>query len=290
MRYLLVKPKEDSLNIIKAFNNYKNNSKRIRHSYNNPLKSLDNVALKDELERKFYDDEAQKYLENFKDDVFKYDPAEVMPISHKFLYSQLSDIKNKKILDICCGYGFTSVRLAKYGAEVSSIDISPKMIELTIRNSQYNNVEQQISAQIMSAQQMSYLDETFDYVVGLGALHHLNIELAGIEISRVLKKGGKAIFLEPRIPLKLLIYVRSLLPQTCFESPGGSQLTDRDIKQFSQYFSDCQINYFLFLRKLARFPVIRKFTNQFDRLDEWLIAKMPFLKKAYWAFVVQFIK
>ena len=174
-------------------------------------------------------------------------------------------------------------RLAKIGAQVTGIDISSKMIELAQRNAAFNEMDKNISTQVMSVQAMDFADQSFDFVVGIGALHHLNLETAGHEISRVLRKGGKAIFLEPRIPFKWLIFIRSIFPNKCFESPGGAQLTDKEIRIFSEFFSKTKVDYFLFLRKLARFPVLNKLSDHLDKYDTYLINRFPFLKKFYWA-------
>jgi ubiquinone/menaquinone biosynthesis C-methylase UbiE len=273
-----------------VFQAYLANSKKIRNSLNNPLKRIENLAVKDRLEQQFYDDEAEKYLDHFDENLFRYDEHEQMPSSHRFFYSLLQDVENKKILDICCGYGFTSVRLAKKGGLVTGIDISPKMIRLTERNAEFNHVQDRITATIMSAQNIEFGDDSFDAVVGIGALHHLNLEKAAGEIGRVLKKGGTAIFIEPRIPFKGLIFVRSLLPNPCFESPGGSQLSDRDIESMSALFAETKIEYFLFLRKLTRFPLFNKIPDQLDRCDLVLVQRFPMMKKLYWAFVLQFTK
>ena len=278
------------MSLSSRFKEYLENSRRIRQSYNNPLKERENLSRKDALERKFYDEEAQSYLDDFKEETFLYDPNEEMPFSHKYFYSQFTDIQDRRILDIGCGYGFTSVNLAKRGARINSIDISPKMIELTRRNAQFNNVEKEIEAKVMSAQEMDFRDDTFDFVVGLGVLHHLNLELTGKEISRVLKPEGRALFIEQRIPFKFLIFVRSIFPNKCFESPGGSQLSDKEIESFSSNFASCQIEYFLFLKKFARFPIIKRYEKQLDRIDVKLIKKCPWLKKIYWTFVIQLSK
>ena len=51
----------------------------------------------------------------------------------------------------------------------------------------------------MSVQEMPFASNSFDYVVDIGALHHLQLDLAGPEIARVLKPSGKAIFIEPNL-------------------------------------------------------------------------------------------
>ena len=245
---------------------------------------------KDRLEKLFYDEEAETHLNNFNEELYLYDPNESMPLSHKFFYKQLENIENKKILDIGCGYGFTAVNLAKLNAQVHSIDISTKMIELTRRNAEFNNVSNMIETHVMSAQTMNFDDNTFDYVVGLNILHHLNIETSSKEIWRVLKPAGKVIFLEPRIPFKLFFLIRSVIPVKCLESPGGAQLTDKEISNFGQKFKNNQINYFYFLRKLARLPIFKKWENRLDDFDGKLIKLFPWMKKLYWTFVVQFEK
>ncbi len=276
--------------IINFLNEYRQNSKLILHSLNNPLKRLENVPKKDELEIVFYDDLAQKYIDNFDEDVFRYDENEECPLSHQYFYSLLENISEKKILDCCCGYGFTSVKCARRGANVCGVDISPKMVYIAKRNADFNKVADKTNFYVMSAQKLDFDDNSFDYAVGLGALHHLNLDLAGREISRVLKPGGIAIFLEPRLPFKWLVVLRSLLPNKCYESPGGGQLEDKDVERFGTYFSSVKLQHFLLLRKLIRFPIINKFSHQLDDLDFFLIKKFSFLKYLYFAFVLEFKK
>lgn len=269
---------------------YKRNSKLIRNSLNNPLKKPENIPQKDELEKGFYDQLAQKYIDDFDTEIFLYDENEEFPLSHQYFYSLLENISGKRILDCCCGYGFTSVKCAKRGATVQGVDISPKMIQLSQMNANLNHVTKQTNFKIMSVQDLKFDDNSFDFAVGLGALHHLNLELAGREISRILKPGGTAIFVEPRLPFRWLVALRSLFPNKCYESPGGSQLEDKDIIEFGKFFTSFKVHHFLFLRKLTRFPVIKKFSPQLDKYDLFLINKFPFLKTFYFSFVLEFKK
>jgi ubiquinone/menaquinone biosynthesis C-methylase UbiE len=269
---------------------YFNNIKKILKTIDNPLKKSENVPEKDKLEREFYDKEAEKYLLNFDKNLFRYDENEPLPPRHKFFYSLLEDVKRKHILDCCCGCGFTSVRLAKRGALITGIDISPRMIEVAEMNAEFNNISKSINFKVMSAQDMSFNDNTFDYVVSLVGLHHLNLELAGKEIRRVLKVGGKAVFLEPRIPFRWIMVFRSLIPKICDESPGGGSLSDKEVYKFSRNFSNYRICYFQLLRKLFRVTSSNKFSSKIDKLDFQLINKFPILRKLCWAFVLEFTK
>ncbi len=265
---------------------YLANVKTVLRTMNNPLKKKQNLFDKDNLESRFYDQIANDHLAHFDEKLFTYDEHESMPSSHRYFYAQLENIKNKAVLDICCGYGFTSVVLAKRGAQVTSIDISAQMVRLTEKNGSLNRVTDNISPAVMSAQKMAFRDEQFDFVVGLGALHHLNLETARAEIYRVLKRGGTALFIEPRIPYKWLIVLRSLLPAKSFESPGGSQLHDREVAYFLAPFSSHYIHYSLFLRKLSRFGWIKKHEDLLDKADIALVERWRFLRKLYWAMVI----
>ena len=242
------------------------------------------------LKKRFYDDIANEHLVHFDEKLFSYDEQEPMPSSHRHFYNQLQHIEQSMILDIGCGYGFTSIVLAKRGARVASIDISGQMLRLTQKNAALNQVTESVAPARMSAQKMAFADNQFDFVVGLGALHHLNLESARQEIHRVLKKGGSAIFIEPRIPFKWLIVVRSLLPFRSFESPGGAQLSDREVDYFLFPFTSHHIHYSLFLRKLTRFKLIKKHEDRLDQMDLALVRRWPFIKKLYWAMVIKATK
>ena len=270
--------------------NYFENIRNVLKTIDNPLKKSENLSKKEKLEKEFWDRQAENYLQNFDEDLFRYDENELFPPRHKYFYSLLENIQCKKILDICCGYGFTTVKCAKLGAYVTGIDISPKMIKLVKKNLEFNNVSEYVDLKLMSAEKMSFGSNLFDYVVGIGALHHLNLELAGKEILRVLKVGGKAIFLEPKLPFKWFMIFRSLIPIRCFESPGGGSLDDNDIYKFRRLFTDSEIHYFLFLRKIFRIPILRRFEFKSDEIDSFFINKSPISRKLCWAFVLESTK
>lgn len=262
----------------------------MRRLYRNPLKQEEHLPIKDRLEREFYDIEADKYLDAYDPERFRYDEHEDMPAMHRHFYSLLKNVSGKSVLDICNGHGIASIRCAKHGACVVGIDLSPRMIELAGKNAASNGVADRIGLARMSVHAIGFEDDSFDYVIGVGALHHLNTKLAGREISRVLKPGGTAIFLEPMIPFGWMIYLRSLFPQKCFESPGGGGLTRADIELLGSYFGESVRTPYLFLRKLARLPLISRYADRLDGVDAGLARTFPFLTRLYWAAVLEFRK
>jgi ubiquinone/menaquinone biosynthesis C-methylase UbiE len=111
-----------------------------------------------------------------------------------FLDSMLErHIKGKHLLDYGCQNGSMVERYTKFGAAgISGIDIS----EAGIREAteKYSHLA---SFQVADAHNLPFADDCFDAVVGRSILHHLEFETAITEVTRILKPGGWAIFMEP---------------------------------------------------------------------------------------------
>src|SRR5437762_12468076 len=58
----------------------------------------------------------------------------------EYRFRVLGSLAGKKVLDVGCGDGINAVLLAKLGAEVTGIDISPKAIELAERRAEISGV------------------------------------------------------------------------------------------------------------------------------------------------------
>src|ERR1700747_211147 len=99
------------------------------------------------------------------------------------------------VLELGCGTGYFTRELARSGAEIVAIDVSPELLEIARANCSAPNVRYEIQ----NAYALSYPDAVFDSVVGSSVLHHLEIEEALREIYRVLKPGGTIYFTEPNM-------------------------------------------------------------------------------------------
>jgi SAM-dependent methyltransferase len=75
----------------------------------------------------------------------------------------------------------------------------------------------------MDAHKLDFPDASFDLVFGVAILHHLDFALAMQEIHRVLRKGGKIVFMEPLRHNPVARIVRWLTPhaRTPDELPLG---------------------------------------------------------------------
>jgi ubiquinone/menaquinone biosynthesis C-methylase UbiE len=110
-------------------------------------------------------------------------------------YCQLS--AGKKVLEIGCGTGTLTEELAKTGATVVATDIFPEFLKAVESRI---GVNQNVSYQIADAETLEvFADGSFDAVVGLSILHHLDIDKTLSNINRVLKPGGLMAFAEPNM-------------------------------------------------------------------------------------------
>ena len=191
----------------------------------------------------------------------------------------------KQILEYGCGSGTGSERLLKLGGILTGIDISPEGVQKAkrkIADTDYN-----ANYFVMNAESMSLDSNAFDVVVGIGILHHLVLERAYNEISRVLKKDGHAVFEEPLGHNPIINLYRALTPQmrTFNEHP----LCQKDIELLKKYFHNVKVEYFTLFtllavpfRKMFFFAELYDFFEQLDRF----IFRSPFIRKYAWTAII----
>lgn len=105
----------------------------------------------------------------------------------------------QEILEIGCGGGFFTHRLANMiprEVTLTSIDISPKLIEIARQKPELNSLEN-LHLEIQNVETLTYDDERFDVVLGSSILHHLDLEHCLPNLFRVMRKGGRFVFAEP---------------------------------------------------------------------------------------------
>lgn len=101
-----------------------------------------------------------------------------------------TDIRDKHILDIGCGFGWCEVSFLKRGArQITGVEISEADLD-TIRK---NVTDERVTTLVASAIRLPFPDESFDTVVSWEVIEHIprGTELQMFsEVARVLKKGG----------------------------------------------------------------------------------------------------
>jgi 2-polyprenyl-3-methyl-5-hydroxy-6-metoxy-1,4-benzoquinol methylase len=100
-----------------------------------------------------------------------------------------------KVLELGFGTGFWSRQFGRLDIELTAIDISPALCERAKLLGQEDGMK--IDFRVENAMDTSFPDETFDAVIGISVLHHLDPDRALEEIFRILKPGGRMAFSEP---------------------------------------------------------------------------------------------
>lgn len=127
----------------------------------------------------------------------------------------------ERVLDIGCGMGRHSFVLAERGFSVEGLELSPFHVK---RMREFDNGRYNIPAYCSDiVDHPAELDGRFDALVGFFVLHHiLDLETAFRSMSRLLRPGGRMVFVEPN-PLNPLYYLQILF------TPGMAWSAERGI-------------------------------------------------------------
>lgn len=193
-----------------------------------------------------------------------------------------------RLLDIGCGSGVTSVSFAHMGFRVEGIDISQNNIASSDRLARRYDLAERCNFQTMPAEKLAFEDQSFDVIVGVDVLHHVDIARAVPEFHRVLRPGGVAVFKEP-FEAPLLEAIRDSLPVRMLAPRGKSfekhvhitdderKLTTADAARLGEWFDAAACRHFSLFNRFSRF--FPKRYAALMRLDYTLFRWLPPLRK-----------
>jgi len=113
--------------------------------------------------------------------------------SHLKRVDRLIDLTDGQIvLEIGCGQGHLTKRLADRGVDIVGIDANPNAPDIA----------QTDRVVFMFAEDLEFDDNSFDNVVAVHSIEHIPaLEKALAEMARVLRPGGRALFIYPAEPI-----------------------------------------------------------------------------------------
>jgi ubiquinone/menaquinone biosynthesis C-methylase UbiE len=120
-------------------------------------------------------------------------------LKRKTLEVALPEARGKTILDVGCGIGSITLKMARMNPEskVTGIDLLEDTMKQCRLNAVAYNIEN-LSFKAASVYELPFADGDFETVTCFFMLHHLeDIPGALAEIKRVLGAGGKVLAVEP---------------------------------------------------------------------------------------------
>lgn len=200
----------------------------------------------------------------------------------RHLFDYLGPLEGRTILDLGCGVQPTPIYFALAGAkEVHACDVSPKAIDYVRELARRHGVSDRVKATVCPAEHMPFDDEQFDLVHGEAVLHHLRLSLAGSEVARVLKKGGRGGFKDPLGQNPLFEFVRDYVPYYGKHTAKGTDTPLRfsALETFGESFGQYSYRGFGMLSTLVAFFSRRR--RQFGamqvahRMDGMILGAIP---------------
>jgi SAM-dependent methyltransferase len=186
----------------------------------------------------------------------------------------LGSVKGCRVLDYGCGQGEEAVYLAKMGAHVTAIDISPVGIRLTKERARLNGAGNRVDAKLMRCDPTEFPSESFDVIHGFGILHHIGLRIGLMEVKRLLRLGGRALFFEHMGNSKAIEWLR---PKEKNYTSGEHPLTWKEIQEFQPEFSRMVAKPFHIVSRLRRriqllnLPLVKRF-------DHALLSALPSMR------------
>lgn len=115
---------------------------------------------------------------------------------NRFILSQLGEIEGKRLLDIGCGLGESSIYFARRGARVTANDISPGMLDHTVRLGLEHGVA--ITPLLGDLEDLPLPPRSFDIVYGANILHHARHPGKMLaRVAQILTDDGRFFFWDP---------------------------------------------------------------------------------------------
>jgi len=248
-----------------------------------------------EIEKSFHDHYIKHKSEvRARQSVF-YHPY-VQSLEMDYILRYAGDLKRKEVLIYGVGAHLSLIRnLVRKGAWVTAIDISAETIQLLKKGIRENCLNNAMAVR-MDCENLTFGEESFDVIIGRSIIHHLDIEIAIREIRRVLRDGGRGVFLEPLGTNPLIELYRRFTPSD--RTPDEHPLLFQDLRLFEKHFSDVQCKFMHAMTGFAyliRFLDIRdcvfsKIFDLFHKVDNFLLSHVPFYQRLCWDVIFSFTK
>lgn len=134
---------------------------------------------------------------------------------HQMAFGLCGDLTGQRVLDLGCGRGYATMFLAQLGAQVTSLDISPEMVAVTLDRAKKAGCADHVSGAVGTLSTIANeLGGPFDLVFAGAVLHHLpDFEQDMALLHQMTRAGGRLIAYDP-YSSSIFDFARNHLPYT----------------------------------------------------------------------------
>jgi 2-polyprenyl-3-methyl-5-hydroxy-6-metoxy-1,4-benzoquinol methylase len=186
----------------------------------------------------------------------------------EYCFRILGNFAGKKILDVGCGEGEDAMILAKLGAQVTGLDVSPAAVDLARRRAAVNGVSDRTDFVCAPLNSAKLAKGSFDVIWIDNVLHHVldDLERTMRHVLEAGRPGALVLCIEPVNLNRTLRRIRFLVPVHTEVTPGERPLEKRDLEALEALIPDLTMRHFRFLARLTRF-IIPGF--RYERAPVW---------------------
>jgi ubiquinone/menaquinone biosynthesis C-methylase UbiE len=231
-------------------------------------------------ERTFHDRQAQLRSATFAPNAETYAFTDDDYLDHETwirpAFERLGDVAGKSALDFGCGHGMAAVVLARRGAEVTAFDLSAGYLSEARQRAEANGT----SVRFVQAdgERLPFANESFDRIWGNAILHHLDLDVAGRELYRVLRPGGIAVFSEPWGENPVLSWARKRISYGAKDrTPDERPLCQPQLDKLREFFPSLEVRGFQLFSMIRRVVTVRPLIAALERADRLVLSRVPSL-------------
>ena len=209
------------------------------------------------------------------------------------LLDSAGDVEGLRVLELGAGDGGLSLALLERGADVTALDVSPAMVAVAEARAERFAAGRPARFLVRPAEETGLEDAGFDLVIGKWLLHHVDLPRAAAEIARVLRPGGRGLFMESSALNPALVLARRNLVGRLgvprFGTPDERPLGRDDLRLLARYFRRVSVGFPSFwLVQMVDRHITRDrwpaFARACRRADAAL-ARTPLRRYGYWMLV-----
>ena len=251
-----------------------------------PLFAAEFCSSDAKRQQEHYDRVAEAYLTNL---MYPH-TQEYMGYLDRLFVEAVSRVPFSTVAEICCGRGEAFQLIGRHVRRGIGVDISVAMLEAAVAD----KTNESIAFVQGDATMLPLASESFDTVVMLGGVHHVNDrEKLFAEVARILKPGGRFLWREPVSDFFLWRWLRAVIyrispaldaeterPLLYVETVPvlervGLRLVSWETYGFLGFCFFMNSDVLVFNRLLRFLPGIRAITRLAIRLDSWTTGLRP---------------